>query len=155
MVVCLERVADLHTAQLMPLPLTVSCFSEIQIGSTFLVPAHPGSPRKRAVKRVCVCVCVFVCVAVQYKLQQLVEYSTGLELFQIPDRSVSNVVTSVTLCAVAPVAQQISALDAVAMVQCTVLEANVKVNRAYLRVVYGRYHNAVMLFHVLVHNDYS
>ena len=42
-------------AQLMPLPLTVSCFSEIQIGFTFLVPAHPGSPGKRAVKWVCVC----------------------------------------------------------------------------------------------------
>jgi len=48
----------LHMAQLMPLPLTVSCFSKIQIGSTFLVPAHPGSPGKRAVKRMCVCVCV-------------------------------------------------------------------------------------------------
>ena len=44
-------------AQLMPLPLTVSCFSEIQIGFTFLVPAHLDSPGKRAVKRVCVCVC--------------------------------------------------------------------------------------------------
>ena len=43
-------------AQLMPMSLTVSCFSEIQIGFTFLVPAHPGSPGKRAVKRVCVCV---------------------------------------------------------------------------------------------------
>ena len=43
-------------AQLIPLPLTVSCFSEIQIGFTSLVPAHPGSPGKRAVKRVCVCV---------------------------------------------------------------------------------------------------
>ena len=43
-------------AQLMPLPLTVSCFSKIQIGFTFLVPAQLGSPRKRAVKRVCVCV---------------------------------------------------------------------------------------------------
>ena len=53
MVICLER--DLHVAQLMPLPLTVSCFSKIQIGFTFLVPAHPGSPRKRAVKPVCVC----------------------------------------------------------------------------------------------------
>jgi len=40
------------------LPLTVSCFSKIQIGFTFLVPAHPGSPGKRAVKRVCVYVCV-------------------------------------------------------------------------------------------------
>ena len=50
-------------AQLMPLPLTVSCFSKIQIGFSFLVPAYSGSPGKRAVKRVClcVCVCVFVC----------------------------------------------------------------------------------------------
>ena len=39
----------------MPLPLTVSCFSEIQINFTFLVPANLGSPGKRAVKRVCVC----------------------------------------------------------------------------------------------------
>ena len=56
MAVCLERGADLHTTQLMPLPLTVSCFSKIQIGLPFLVPAHLGSPGKRAVKRVCVCV---------------------------------------------------------------------------------------------------
>ena len=52
--------------QLMPLPLTVSCFSKIQIGFTFLVPAHPGSTGKRAVKRVCVCVCalyiLFACL---------------------------------------------------------------------------------------------
>jgi len=41
-------------AQLMPLPLTISCSSKIQIGFAFLVPAHPGSPGKRAVKRVCV-----------------------------------------------------------------------------------------------------
>ena len=54
-VICLERGADLHMAQLMP--LTVSCLSKIQIGFTFLVPAHPGSPGKRAVKwYVCVCV---------------------------------------------------------------------------------------------------
>jgi len=53
-VICLERGADLHMAQLMPLRLTVSCFSKIQIGFTFLVPAYPGSPGKRAVKRVCV-----------------------------------------------------------------------------------------------------
>jgi len=46
--------------QLMPLPLTVSCFSKIQICFTFLVLAHAGSPMKRAVKRVCVCVCVSV-----------------------------------------------------------------------------------------------
>ena len=53
-VVCLEQGADLHMAQLMSLPLTVSCFSKIQIGVTFLVSADLGSPGKRAVKRVCV-----------------------------------------------------------------------------------------------------
>ena len=56
MVICLQRGADLHMAQLMPLPLTVSSFSKIHIGFTFLVPAHPGSPGKRAFKQVCVCV---------------------------------------------------------------------------------------------------
>ena len=56
MVICLERGADLHMAQLMPLPLTVSCFSKIEIGFTVLVPAYPGSPGQRAIKQVCVCV---------------------------------------------------------------------------------------------------
>jgi len=46
MVICLERGANLHMAQLMPLPLTVSCFSKIQIGFTFLVPAHQVVPDK-------------------------------------------------------------------------------------------------------------
>jgi len=55
MVICLGRGADLHMSQPVPLPLTVSCFSKIQIGFTFLVPAHPGSPGQRAV-----CVCVLV-----------------------------------------------------------------------------------------------
>jgi len=54
LVICLEQGADLHMAQLMPLPLTVSCFSKIPIGFTFLVPAHLGSFGQRAVKRVCV-----------------------------------------------------------------------------------------------------
>ena len=54
----LDRGADLHMAQPVPLPLTVSCFSKIQIGFTFLVPAHPGSPGQRAVKRVYVCMYV-------------------------------------------------------------------------------------------------
>jgi len=54
MVICLERGADLHMAQLMQLPLTVSCFSKIQIGFTFLVPAHLGSPGPRAVQWACV-----------------------------------------------------------------------------------------------------
>ena len=50
MVICLERGADLHTAQLMPLPLTISCSSKIQIGFTVLVPAYSGCPGKEAVK---------------------------------------------------------------------------------------------------------
>ena len=65
MVICLEQGADLHMAQLMPLPLTVSCFSKIQIGFTFLVLAHLGSPGKRAVKRVCVCV-LFIILNMRY-----------------------------------------------------------------------------------------
>ena len=56
MVICLERGADLHMAQLMPLPLNVSCFSKIQIGFAFLVPAHLGSPGKGQLNG-CVCVC--------------------------------------------------------------------------------------------------
>jgi len=48
-VICLEQGADLHMAQRIPLPLTVSCFSKIQIDVTFLVLAHPGSPGQRAV----------------------------------------------------------------------------------------------------------
>ena len=70
MVVCLEQGADLHMVQLMPLPLIVTCFSKIQIGFTFLVVAHLGSPGKRAVKRVCVCVCTVI--------QLLFLQSTGL-----------------------------------------------------------------------------
>jgi len=61
MVICLEQGADLHMAQLMPLPHTVSCFSKIQIGFAFLVPAHPGSPGQRAVKRVYVTSLLFMC----------------------------------------------------------------------------------------------
>ena len=56
-VVCLKQGADLHTAQLTPLPLTVSCFSEIQTCFTSLVPAHPGSPGKGPLN-VCVCVTI-------------------------------------------------------------------------------------------------
>ena len=54
MVICLERDADLHMAQLMPLPFTVSCFSKIQIDLTCLVPADPGSPGKGPLNG-CVC----------------------------------------------------------------------------------------------------
>ena len=75
MVICLERDADLHIVQLMPLPLTVSCFSKIQIGFTFLVPAHLGSPGKRAVKRVCVC----VYVSIFYRFRSYVVSGLGTE----------------------------------------------------------------------------
>ena len=63
-VVSLEQGADLHMAQLMPLPLTVSCLTKIQIGFTFLVLADLGSLGKRAVKRVCVCLIIvkFGCI---------------------------------------------------------------------------------------------
>jgi len=57
MVVCLVWGADLHMAQRVPLPITVSCSSKIQIGFTFLVPAHLGSPGKGPLNG---CVCVWV-----------------------------------------------------------------------------------------------
>ena len=57
MVICLEQGADLHMAQLMPLPFTYSCFSKIQIGFAFLVPALLGCSRKRAVEWACFCFC--------------------------------------------------------------------------------------------------
>jgi len=56
-VICLERGADLHIAKLMPLSLTVSCFSKIHIGFTFLVPAYLDSPGKKPLNG---CVCVFI-----------------------------------------------------------------------------------------------
>ena len=75
MVICLERGADLHMAQLMSLPLTVSRFSKIQIGFTFLVPAHPGSPGKGPLNGcVCVCVCVVSSASVSFVLVTLSFY---------------------------------------------------------------------------------
>jgi len=49
--ICLGWDADLHMAQLMPLPLTVSCFSKIHIAVTFLVPAYPGNPGQNSESR--------------------------------------------------------------------------------------------------------
>jgi len=46
-VICLERDADLHMALLMPLPLTVSCFSKIQIGFNLSGTGSPGQSRKK------------------------------------------------------------------------------------------------------------
>ena len=68
MVICLERGADLHTVQLMPLPLTVSCFSKIQIGFTSLVPAHLGSPGKGLLKGFVVVVLNWRCRLMQVDL---------------------------------------------------------------------------------------
>ena len=79
MVICLERCADLHMARLIPLPLTVSCFSKIQIGLTFLVLSHLGSPGQRAVKRVCVCVCV--CVSTACHENTVIYTTTAILLF--------------------------------------------------------------------------
>jgi len=77
MVICLERGIDLHMAQLMPLPLTVSCFSKIQIGFTFLVPAHPGSHGQGTLNG-CVCVCVLVTNMSCAKMAKWFEVLSGL-----------------------------------------------------------------------------
>jgi len=69
MVICLERGAELHMAQPMPLPLTVPYFSKIQIGFTFLVPATRVVPDK-GLLNVCVCVRVCVCVCLYDSLFQ-------------------------------------------------------------------------------------
>jgi len=52
MVMCLDQGADLHIAQLMPLPLALSPVNPDWFylpGFTFLVPAYPGCPGKKAV----------------------------------------------------------------------------------------------------------
>jgi len=106
-VICLERGADLHMVQLMPLPLTVSCFSKIQIGFIFLVLAYSGSPGLfQDIKRVCVCVCACVPVhcagscrsisAARARAQQQTRrtsllLSTDIQTDgQTPDRYISN-----------------------------------------------------------------
>jgi len=94
-VICLERGADLHMAQLMSLPLTVSCFSKIQIGFTCLVLAYLGSPGKRAIKRVCVCVCGIswtICKQSAHRCRQITMRAlhhsvfTGQMLFLTPNQ---------------------------------------------------------------------
>ena len=66
----------MHMVQPMPLPLTVSCFTKIQIGFTILVLAHPGSPGQRAIKRVCVCVCILTVKLQSVMLCTYLELST-------------------------------------------------------------------------------
>jgi len=72
-VICLEQGADLHMAQLMQLPLTVCCFSKIQIGLPFwyrftwvFLKKGPLNVRVcvRVRARVCVCVCVCAYVSI-------------------------------------------------------------------------------------------
>ena len=91
MVISLERGADLHTAQLMPLPRTVSCYSKIQIGFTFLVPAHPGSPGKKAVKQVCVHVCVCLYRMLSHRPPPLLVFSLENRPALFPGRMSQNV----------------------------------------------------------------
>ena len=87
MIICLERGADLHIAKLVPLPLTVSCFSKIQIGFTFLVLTHLGSPGQRAIKWVWVvldkgplngCVCVYNLVIRLCNIKQKLSDKTNM-----------------------------------------------------------------------------
>ena len=84
MVICLERGADLHMAKLMPLPHTVSCFSKIQIGFTFLVPAHLGSPGKGLLNG---CVCVLEMCGISgieaFLLQS--QFRWGCHIVRMPD----------------------------------------------------------------------
>ena len=72
MVICLERGADLHVAQLTPLPLTVSCFSKIQIGFTFLVLAHP------CVKSLCdsqICFVYYISFCLNVLINELIQFA--------------------------------------------------------------------------------
>jgi len=78
-------------AELMPLPLTVSCFSKIQIGFTFLVPAQPGSPGKGPLNG-CVCVCARVCVKMSIKKILLARR------YAVADTSYGPMSVSVSVC---------------------------------------------------------
>ena len=85
MVICLERGADLHMAQLMPLPPAVSCFSKIQIDFTFLVPAHLGSPGQRTVKRVCVCVLICHMLRGWRRCIKIMSFQCPIKMYSIRD----------------------------------------------------------------------
>jgi len=81
-VICLERGANLHMAQLMPVPLTVSCFSQIQIGCTFLVPADPVSPGQGPLNGfVCCCMHGFIVVIVAVECSSIIV--TVFQLFAL------------------------------------------------------------------------
>ena len=88
MVICVEQGADLHMAQLMPLPLTVSCFSKIQIGFTFLVLAHRVVPDK-GLLNVCVCQVTDSKILQEYITQE----GHKLEIAPKPPMAVTNAVS--------------------------------------------------------------
>ena len=80
MVICLERDADLHMAQLMPLPLTISCFSKIQIGVLTRVVLDKGPLNwllllyrltqivlEKGPLNVCVCYCSLIFIICMYE----------------------------------------------------------------------------------------
>ena len=86
-IVCLERGADLHTVQLMPLTLTVSCFSKIQIGFTFLVPAHPRSPGKQPLNwHMCLSVCISVRFCIEFVFACTVLFVSVSQVIGCEDR---------------------------------------------------------------------
>jgi len=72
MVKCLGQGTDLHMAQLMPLPLTISCFSK----SRLVLPFWCWTKSKRAVKWLCVCVHLLIC----YTLCLLLYYLTYIKV---------------------------------------------------------------------------
>ena len=80
MVICLERCVDLHMAQLMPLPLTVSCSNKIQIGFTFWYRLTWVVPDKGPLNG-CVCVCVNVDMKAQKARKISCKNSQPLENF--------------------------------------------------------------------------
>jgi len=84
----LELNADLHVAQLMPLPLTVCCFSKIQVGFTFLIPAHPCSPGQRDVIR-------DTFVYITYSNVEVVLFKTKVSTLGISDNCLSKYITVV------------------------------------------------------------
>ena len=82
-VICLQRSAHLHMAQLMPLPLTVSCFSKIQIGSAFLVTlvefhtvkTCPGAMQSSLTDYELVILALRTCTCLQAKIYQHVSFA--------------------------------------------------------------------------------
>jgi len=82
-VICLERYADFYMAQVMPLPLSVSCFTKIQIGFTFLVLAYPGSPGKGPLNGgVCVCAAIEINLTLHKNEPKLELYRSDLMTLQ-------------------------------------------------------------------------